>query len=132
VPGVAVTATYSTAYVGTPTYGSEPLGTFLNVRVEVDDARVRETRPDFDGRERPFAFVTVRHEGRDRTLRVDLAYKYTAPGGYYGERAVDTYVLEGFRVDELVPERGLAVGFDTNLGTIWAQDPDQNFPITKN
>ncbi len=133
--GIAVEASYTFGYVGTPTYGYEPLGTFLNVTVEIDDAQIRKEHPLFDGFEQPFVFVQIRGDGanNDRltALNARLVYKNSVRVGYFGERLVDRYVLENLRLDTLEVSKGIAVGLDTNVGTLWAQALNQDFPIVR-
>jgi hypothetical protein len=62
-------------------------------------------------------------------VRVPLTYQHTARAGYYGQIAVDVYSLGPARVADLdtLERLGVAVGLDTNVGTLWAQDPGANF-----
>jgi len=129
-PGVDVVAKAVSRSVGTPTYGYDPRGLFLTVTASIEDRALRARHPAFDGLERPFALVTVDDHGAPRTVRVELPYAHTRRAGYYGERTIDVYEATQ-RLDTLAVERGAAVGLDTNVGTIWAQDPGDDFPITR-
>ncbi len=129
-PGLDVEASVASRSVGTPTYGYDPRGLFLTVRTSVEDSVVREKRPAFDGLERAFALVTVVENGQSRTVRLELPYAHTRRAGYYGQRVIDVYEAT-VRLDALAVERGVAVGLDTNVGTVWAQDPGDDFVITK-
>ena len=129
-PGIDVVAKAVSHSVGTPTYGYDPRGLFLTVTASIDDGALRTKHPGFDGLERPFALVTVDDRGAPRTVRIPLPYAHTRRVGYYGERAIDVYEAT-LRLDTLSVERGVAVGLDTNVGTIWAQDPGDDFPITR-
>ena len=128
--GVTVDARYSHAFVGTPTYGSQQTP-FLRVVVTVDDAAVRRAHPGFNGFEAPFARVPRASAGRVVWETVPLRYAGTSSAGYYGQERRDRYELATPRAIDLatVQRLGVAVGLETNVGTLWAQDLGQNFPV---
>lgn len=142
VPGISVEAFYRSAPDGVPTYGHQPSTPVLDVEVIVDDAQVAAALPGFDGLESAFVLVP-RAEGADRA-RWELhglswaGAAYRTVGSLYdqrSERVGDKHVLQGLRLSEAdlqqVLARGIAVGLDTNRGTVWAQDADQNFTVDK-
>jgi hypothetical protein len=141
VPGISVDAFYRWAPDGVPTYGHDPRAPRLDVEVIVDDAQVAAALPGFDGLESAFALVP-RSDGAEGA-RWELHGLSWAGGAYRTvgsslydqrtERVGDKHVLRGLRLSEAdlqqVLARGIAVGLDTNRGTVWAQDADQNFTV---
>ena len=88
------------------------------------------------GLERPFVLVP-RASGSDgvRWDRIALAFTGPIPQGCYLERRVDGYATTpALRLTEedldLVKRHGVAVGLDTNQGTIWAEGPGNNITVT--
>ena len=128
--GVTVDARYRFAFVGTPTYGSEQTP-FLSVTVAVDDVAIRRAHPNFNGFEAPFVRVPRTSNGRVVWESVALRYAGTFTVGYYGQERRDRYELASPRAIDLatVQRLGVAVGLETNVGTLWAQEPGQNFPV---
>jgi hypothetical protein len=129
-PGLDVTVRTAMVPTGTPTYGYNPQAPVMTVELRVEDSTLRQRRPRFNGLERPFALVPQALEGgATRWVRVPLTYQHTARAGYYGQIAVDVYSLGPARVADLdtLERLGVAVGLDTNVGTLWAQDPGANF-----
>jgi|GEM_PF-3795377 len=131
-PGIDVKATWRRVVTGVPTYGYEATEPFLALEITVDDAKVRAQHSGFDGFERPFALVPragVR-SGDVRWERVELAFRGESRHGYYGEQRRDVYEVKGIRLAEadveVVLSLGVAVGLETNVGTVWAQDPGDN------
>lgn len=127
---IDVVAEATSRSVGTPTYGYDPRGTFLEVEVSVDDRALREEHPGFDGLERAFALVTVADGATERTVRIELPFLHGRRTGYYAERTLDVHGTT-LRNDALVVSRGVAVGLETNVGTIWAQERGDDFPIVR-
>jgi hypothetical protein len=141
VSGISVDAFYRWVLDGVPTYGHEPRAPRLDIEVIVNDAQVAATLPGFDGLESAFVFVP-RSDGAGGA-RWELHGLSWAGGAYrrvgsspYDQRTElvgDKHVLQGMRLSEAdlqqVLARGIAVGLDTNRGTVWAQDADQNFTV---
>lgn len=134
-PAIDVTARYRLVYADTPTYGYEPKAALLDIDVVVDDARLAKSLPGFDGYERAFALVPRTRDGRVVFERVELAYRGQSVRGYIALRFVDRHGVEGLRLGEQeVPalrESGIAIGLETNRGTVWAQEPGKNFAAEK-
>lgn len=130
-PAVDVTARYRFVYTDTPTYGYEPKAALVDIEIVVDDARLAKSRPGFDGYERAFALVPRTRDGRVVFERVELGYRGQSLRGYIAIRAVDRHGVDGLRLGEdEVPallENGIAIGLETNRGTVWAQEPGKNF-----
>jgi hypothetical protein len=128
--GVSVDARYRHAFVGTPTYGSAQTP-FLTVAVSVDDVAIRRAHPGFNGFEAPFVRVPRTVDGRVVWESVALRYTGTFTAGYYGQERRDRYELAASRAIDLatVQRLGVAVGLETNVGTLWAQEPGQNFAV---
>lgn len=131
-PAVNVLTTGKTTPVpdrNPPTYGTQFRDqSSLGVRVKVDDARLRQQFDGFDGLERPFALVPKEENGAVTWERHPLTYRGPGREGFYGERKVDQYELDALQnVDRRALEQyGVAVGLETNVGTLWAQDPGDN------
>lgn len=128
--GVTVSATHFSGYEGTPTYGTQPT-TYLRVSVTVDDAAIRRVHPGFNGFETPFVRVPRQSAGRVVWDTVPLRYAGTSRAGYYGQERRDNYELASPRAVDLatVQRAGVAVGLETNVGTLWAQEFNQNFAV---
>ncbi len=128
--GVTVDATWAWAWQGTPTYGSQQTP-FLRMTVVVDDAAIRRAHLGFNGFEAPFARVPRAVGGRVVWESVPLRYVATMSAGYYGQERRDRYELGAtVALDLATAQRlGVAVGLETNVGTLWAQQPGQNFPL---
>jgi hypothetical protein len=133
-PGIAVDATYRLAFDGTPTIGSEPTVPYLTLRVVVDDRLVREAHPGFDGLERVFVMLPRKQGGVTHVERVELPFDHSELQGFISLYWVDVHQNERLRIstDDLdaVRAEGIAVGLDTNVGTVWAQRPGETFPVT--
>lgn len=134
-PGIDVEVKSRLVLIDTPTYGYYPTAPFVSVRILVEDAKLRATRPGFDGYERPFVLLPRADgpNGQVRWERQTPKYKGVTLRGYYAERRLDMYELDAQRMSEadfkLAREHGIAVGMDTNVGTIWAQTPGKNFEV---
>jgi hypothetical protein len=131
--GVTVSASYSYVVVGTPTYGNDATAPVLTVRVEVDDAALRAQVPGFDGMEQAFVQVPKRKNGVVVWESHTLTWKASRMGGYYAQIRYDIHESGSiWGVDgPTLEQNGVAVGLNTNVGTLWAQQPGQNFPVTR-
>ena len=132
-PGaVRIDARYLTHSV--PTSSPETIGTprrtesAVRLDVSVDDARIRQQLQGFDGFERPFALIPSENNGNVTWWRHELSYEGPGREGYHLERPVDRYELDPVRNVDLtaVKKYGIALGLDTNVGTLWAQQPGAN------
>jgi hypothetical protein len=99
-----------------------------SVRVAVDDKKLRQLDgfADFDGRERAFALLPERHGSEVKWKRVDLGYETTFTDRANGDR-IDEHAAYPAVDMETVREKGFAVGLETNKGTVWLQEPDDNW-----
>ena len=72
---------------------------------------------------------TAARDGQVTWSRHELQYTGTGRDGLFMEKVVDRYALPPLRDVDLaaIQKYGVAVGFETNLGTLWGQAPDQNF-----
>jgi hypothetical protein len=129
--GIEVKARVREGVVGTPTIGSPATAPFLSIEVTVDDRQVRTQHRGFDGFERAFALVPRQSDGGTKWTRVELAYRGTSQRGYIALYPVDLYEASSLRLTDsdraLVSSLGIAVGLDTNVGTVWAQNYGDNF-----
>lgn len=70
-----------------------------------------------------------------RWLRIDVPYETQTRAGYYAERTVDVHLLESLYLSkedlEAMRELGVAIGLQTNVGTLWAQEPGRNFRMER-
>jgi hypothetical protein len=135
-PGVEVDAVYRYVVTGTPTYGYDATEPFLWIDIVVDDAAIRRQHPGFDGYERPFVLLPRKDaSGAITWERRELAYRGQSQRGYMALRPVDLYGLASTKLSsgdlQAVLAEGVAVGLDSNVGTIWAQDAGKNFVPTK-
>lgn len=105
--------------------------TDLEASLKVDDQKIRAQAPGFDGRERPFVMLPAEHEGEVTWYRHELQYRGPGLAGPWDHTPVDSYELERVtNVDRAALQKyGVALGVDTNVGTLWAQTPGQNFPV---
>jgi hypothetical protein len=131
-PGVDVNATYRFAFSGIPTIGSEnPDVPLLTMKITVDDEAIRRQHPGFDGLERVFAMVPRRAGGQTTLERIELPFDHSELRGFIQLRYVDVHAIENLHLskDDLAATlaEGIAVGLDTNVGTLWAQEPGHNF-----
>lgn len=142
VPTIRASGVFFDAYVGTPTYGSETVP-FLTVNVRV-------TAGAFPGVERStnaFALVPRSDGAGIYWQRVDLMWtesaldvadsgKWTAADGEIACK-YPVYVFKASNIQLAAADRapmlanGIAVGFDTPAGTVWAQEQGHNFPASK-
>jgi hypothetical protein len=108
----------------------------MGVNVEVDDAQVRKVADGFDGLEKPFAMVPFQtQDGNVTWKRFDIGWS----GDHVKDRElVDDYQLSqvpgtadvnGEKAGNVANDLGVAVGMDTNKGTLWAQDYGQSIPV---
>lgn len=104
----------------------------VGAHLKVDDAAIRAQRPGFDGFERPFVMLPAEHNGQVTWYRHELQYRGPGIAGPWKPNLVDTYELpEVTNVDRAALQKyGVAVGLETNVGTIWAQKPGENFGVT--
>jgi hypothetical protein len=106
----------------------------LQVTMQVNDRFVKAALPGFDGLERPFALVPRQRTGELTWERVPLTFAGTDTSGVHGLRnpehqtRIDRYLAVGvFDVDtDAIRSHGIALGMDTNVGTVWAQAPGEN------
>lgn len=128
--GVTVDLRYRHVFFGTPTYGSQQTPVLL-ATVSVDDAAIRRAHGGFNGFEAPFLRVPRTVGGRVVWESVPLRFAGTFSAGYYGQERRDRYELAATVALDLatVQRLGVAVGLETNVGTLWAQEPGQNFPV---
>lgn len=117
---------------GTPTYGHPATDTFVRLAVVVEDAELQSEYAAFDGFEHVFALVPRR--GSDGVVIWEghnLPYRYTSHHGYCGEKRSDRHETEWLPdLDvETIMELGVAFGMDTNVGLVWLQQPNENFPL---
>lgn len=131
--GIRVQATYREVITGTPTYGHPATSPVLSVHVEVDDAALRRLYPGFDGMERVFVRVPKLSSGRISWETVALRYSGQRRTGYYADVIIDLHDSGSiWNVDwSTLSANGVAVGLDTNLGVIWAQDEGKNHPVIR-
>jgi hypothetical protein len=123
--GLSASAKLNNYFDTTPTYGT-PEKTALDVRLDVNDAYVRQ-QFDYDGFERPFAMVPHEVNGQVEWRKEALQYQGTSLGGYIDLKPVDHYELVEKDADRAaIAKYGIALGMDTNNGTVWAQAPDHN------
>jgi hypothetical protein len=115
-------ATYSTTY---------RTDADVTVRLSVDDKAIRSQVDGFDGMERPFAMLPSDKGGTLTWFRHELKHRGAGVEGFFGERPVDVYELAPVHnVDlEAVKMHGVAIGLETNVGTLWAQKPGENTPV---
>ena len=117
--GVSVTAVRSTSGQAA-----------MDINVAVDDAKVRSQLDGFDGMERPFALVPYQHgDGPVEWRKVDLGFEATDfdPKSH---AVKDEYTAQSIDMTDNVADKyGIAVGMETNEGTVWAQDYGQTFKV---
>lgn len=106
----------------------------ISARAQINDAMLQQKHPGFDGLERPFVLVPRRAAGALSWERFDLAYDHTIDQGATLPNArEDVYTTTPIRLSsdqlEIVVAQGVAFGLDSNVGTIWAQDPGRNFSV---
>ena len=103
----------------------------VDLSLTVDDARLRDQFEGFDGLEKPFVWLPSERDGAVTWWRHELKYAGQGREGYNLERKVDRYEMdEVLNVDRAAVEKyGVVVGLSTNVGTIWAQQPDDNFKV---
>jgi hypothetical protein len=116
--GVDVRATYATSGRAS-----------MAITVKVDDDAVRRQADGFDGMERPFALVPREVNGQVQWNRVDLGYLGSRLESPNGRKIVDEYMSTGMLDPAAARKYGIAVGLDTNVGTLWLQEPGKNIPV---
>ena len=112
------------------------------VSIEVDDEKIRNDASHFDGMEKPFVLVPTYGAESIDWKRIDMASSYRSPNSHLGAptgfdgdgNRVDTYTnhisLRSLNTSpELLSEHGVAVGLETNTGTLWGQSPGKNHPV---
>lgn len=131
--GITALATYQEVVTGTPTYGSPATSPVLTVHVEVDDAALRKGYPAFDGLERALVRVPKLSAGRVVWESVGLRYSGQTRRGYFAEIPIDLHDSGSiWGVDwATLQAHGVAIGIETNLGTIWAQDEGKNLAVVR-
>ena len=131
--GITVAATYQEVVTGTPTYGDPATSPMLRAHVEVSDAALRAAYPSFDGLERVFVRVPKVKSGVVTWESQPLRYSGQSRRGYYGEIVIDLHDSDSiWGVDwPTLSRHGIAIGLDTNLGVIWAQEDGHNFAVTR-
>jgi hypothetical protein len=111
----------------TVSVGVQPSGGIkapVKLRVEVDDHRLSQQIPGFDGLERLFALVPTETQNPQAPVvwkRYELSYVATTFGGH------DHHWGDAEAIPETVQKYGIAFGMETNRGTYWLQHPGQNF-----
>jgi hypothetical protein len=136
VSAIEVDATYRMVVIGTPTYGFDATEPFLTIQVIVDDAALLREQPGFDGYERAFALVPRAGEGGGGWERIEIPFAHRQVRGYMSSvRWVDVHRAVSLRLSDadlsLLLSEGVAIGLETNVGTIWAQDAGENFAVTR-
>lgn len=131
--GVRVQATYRELITGTPTYGDPATSPVLLVHVEVDDAALRALYPSFDGMERVFVRVPKSSPRGLTWENVPLRYSGQRRTGYYGTIVIDLHDSGSiWNVDfATLSANGVAIGLESNLGVIWAQEEGKNHPVLR-
>lgn len=108
------------------------IGNTLHIGVNVQDAKLRETRPGFDGLEHAFALVPERDgfDGQVKWARKELGtYESFNFGAADRMTFLDFHSLTftpGQYDSALVSRLGVAFGLETNVGLLWLQRPDGN------
>jgi hypothetical protein len=99
-----------------------------SVRVAVDDKKLRQLDgfADFDGREKAFALVPERHGAEVQWKKVNLGYEATFTDRATGDRVDEHAAYPSLDMDA-VREHGIAIGLETNKGTVWLQELDDNW-----
>ena len=104
----------------------------LNLVVSVEDARMRQHLPGFDNMEQVFALVPHPDASQVRWQEHALTWVTRLSIGRSGTRHFDIHELHLPAVDvDLLREHGVAVGVRTNAGTLWAQKPGPNHPVSE-
>lgn len=131
--GITASATYQEVVTGTPTYGFPATSPVLTVHVEVDDAALRKSFPGFDGLERAFVRVPKLSSGRVVWESVDLRYSGQTRRGYFAEIPIDLHDSGSiWGVDwPTLQANGVAIGLNTNLGIVWAQEEGRNLAVSR-
>lgn len=134
--GIEVVANYSLTFPDyPPTLGSQQTIPVVDIEIVVDDAAVANVVADFDGYERAFALVPRMRDGQTRFERVELPFEGRRVRGFIALRWVDIHGVSSLRLDSAdragLLEKGIAVGLETNRGTVWAQLPDRTHPVTR-
>jgi hypothetical protein len=104
----------------------------VGVTLAVDDAMLRKQLDGFDGMERPFVMLPSEQDGKVTWWRHELKFARTGDHvDFMRIRQMDHYQLpEVKNVDaEAVRKYGVAVGLETNVGTVWAQEPGKNAKV---
>lgn len=106
---------------------NNPPGYDVSLMVKVEDSALRRVLPGFDGLEKAFALLP-QPDGHWR--RVDLKYNGTSgtelgPHTDFHTHYVDSPFFSDAEVDA-VRRSGVAFGLETNVGTVWLQDPGDN------
>lgn len=108
-------AVYRMIFSHTPTIGAElPTQPVLTLTIVVDDTKLREAHPEFDGLEHAFARLPQR--------RIELPFSHRELRGFIQTRLVDVHRAENLRVtaDELstILESGVEIGIESNAGIL--------------
>ncbi len=133
-PGISTTATYRLYFNHIPNIsGPDPKGFRLVVSVVLEDSVLRKSHPGFDGYERVFSLIPRHTADGTRYERLDLKYESTT-GGAWNCCTFDRHRAELQMTSEDLPvleADGIAIGLETNVGTVWAQAPGRNFTVTE-
>ena len=130
---IRVDAEWRSVSAGTPTYGYDPRAEILRIAVQVDDAAIRAQHPGFDGLESVFVLVPRATDGGLVWESHAVPYWAESRAGYYAQIVIDVHRtdwLHGLDVQAAI-EHGVAIGLDTNVGTVWAQGPGENHPVVR-
>lgn len=102
----------------------------MNIDVSVEDAKVAKQLDGFDGMEKPFALVPYQHgNGPVEWRRVDLGYE-TTDYDPKSHALKDEYTAQQIDMTDNVADKyGIAVGMETNEGTVWAQNYGETFKV---
>jgi hypothetical protein len=109
------------------TWDNNPRGHDFNAVVRVNDAKLREQLPGFDGLEKAFMLVP---QPSGEWKRFELNYSQTY-GTDLGPRtdihsfAIPSPFLKDAEINA-IRGNGVAFGLETNVGTLWLQDPGDN------
>jgi hypothetical protein len=134
-PAIDVDATYRMVFSHVPTLGSEtPDLPLLTVDVTVDDQVFRQMHPAFDSLERAFIIIPRRTDGQIWLDRIEMPFDHRSLVGTTALRWVDVHSLKDVHLSmddlSLVRSQGIAVGLDTNLGTVWPRNGSLKFVPT--
>jgi hypothetical protein len=98
-------------------------GAPLSVNLQVRDANIRTIHgmDQFDGLEKPFALVPV------MTGLGNIVWERRNLNYHYSEDGADRFSLDAVPDSAAAKLHGVAIGIETNTGTLWIQHADQNY-----